>query len=190
MRLPEEIFAFPHAFFAKPQAAQTGNALKYLLIPIIALAGAGLTVQAATNSRMRLAVGSPTLGAAFSFTFSLLTVLALTATGIFGKANPGGAAGAPWWAWLGGFIGACYVTISIISVPRVGATVTFGSIIVGQLAAAVLIDTFGWLNVERVPLSPARALGVLLLLAGLALVQLGGGGRKTAAEPVLAAVTD
>lgn len=163
--------------------------MKYLLIPIIALAGAGLTVQAATNSRMRLAVGSPTLGAAFSFTFSLLTVLALTATGVFGRGNAGGAASAPWWAWVGGFIGAAYVTTAIISVPRVGATVTFSAIIVGQLAAAVLIDTFGWLNVERVALSQARILGVLLLLIGLALVQLGGP-TKSAAEPALAAVTD
>ena len=41
----------------------------------------------------------------------------------------------------------------------------------GQLGAALALDTFGWLGLPRLPLSPTRILGALLLLAGVLLIQ-------------------
>ena len=165
--------------------------MKYLLIPIIVLAGAGIAVQAATNARMRDAVGSPTLSAIVNSAVAIVFLSIVTATGVFGRGRPAGALSAPWWAWTSGLIGAAYVTIALVSVGRVGATVTFAAVIGGQIAAAVLIDTFGWLNVPRVPLGPARVGGLLLLVAGVALVRWGSAPPPPAAPAAAdAAATD
>jgi len=56
-------------------------------------------------------------------------------------------------------------------VPRVGAGVVIGAGILGQLAAGLAIDSFGWLGVPRVPVSVSRIAGALLLLGGAWLMQ-------------------
>ena len=68
-------------------------------------------------------------------------------------------------------MGALFVTTTVMAVPRVGTVATFGAIICGQFIGAVLIDTYGWLGVNPIPLSPTRILGVGLLVAGVFLVQ-------------------
>ena len=52
-----------------------------------------------------------------------------------------------------------------------GAGVVIGAGILGQLVAALAIDSFGWLGVARVPVSVSRIVGALLLLAGAWLMQ-------------------
>ena len=112
-------------------------------------------------------------------TLLLLTLLrllfallgALLASGLFGRPSLDQVPVAPWWAWLGGVFGALFVTTSVIAVPRVGTVATFGAIICGQFIGAVLIDTFGWLGVEPIALTPGRLLGVGLLIAGVFLIQ-------------------
>ncbi|MGZ8995634.1 MAG: DMT family transporter [Rhodospirillales bacterium] len=68
-------------------------------------------------------------------------------------------------------IGAAFVTISVIAVPRVGAAVTFDGVIAGQLIGALILDGLGWLEVAQVPLNPWRLLGAVLLLVGVVLIQ-------------------
>lgn len=141
------------------------------LVLLIAVAGFGLAVQAATNARMGLALGAPVASALLNFVVgSILLALAL-ASGVFGRARLTGFAEAPWWAYIGGALGAAFVTIAVLAVPRVGAGVTFAAVISGQLVGAMCIDTFGWLGVTQVPLSPWRLAGVVLLVAGVYLIQ-------------------
>ena len=64
-----------------------------------------------------------------------------------------------------------FVLGTIQSLPRVGAVVTICAAILGQMVGTTLIDSFGWLGVTRVPFSPTRALGVLVVFAGVLLVQ-------------------
>lgn len=143
----------------------------FTLVVLIALAGVGLAVQAATNARMGLALGAPVASALLNFVVgSVLLTLAL-ASGAFGRARLAGLAEAPWWAYIGGALGAAFVTIAVLAVPRVGAAVTFAAVISGQLIGAMCIDTFGWLSVTQVPLNPWRIAGVILLLAGVYLIQ-------------------
>jgi transporter family-2 protein len=64
-----------------------------------------------------------------------------------------------------------YVTAAVLAVPRVGAGVVIGAGILGQLIAALLIDSCGCLGVTRVPVSVGRIAGALLLLGGAWLMQ-------------------
>lgn len=72
----------------------------------------------------------------------------------------------PWYMLLAGLFGVIlYQTISV-TLPRLGGTTTIMLIIIGQLLMGILIDHFGWLGVTVHPVSAARVLGVVVLLAG------------------------
>jgi transporter family-2 protein len=77
----------------------------------------------------------------------------------------------PVWLWLlAGLFGATVVTTLTFAPPRIGVFATFALLIGGQLVASVLIDALGLFGVERVPVTVARLMGILLLVAGGALV--------------------
>jgi transporter family-2 protein len=78
----------------------------------------------------------------------------------------------PWWIWTGGLLGAAYVLTLIVSTrPISNLALMLAMVILGQTIAALLIDHFGWfgLAVHRVTLP--RAIGVVLLLAGVMLIR-------------------
>lgn len=51
-------------------------------------------------------------------------------------------------------------------VPVIGVTSMIGGLIAGQLIASVVLDAGGAFGLRAIPISPARLLGVALLLAG------------------------
>jgi bacterial/archaeal transporter family-2 protein len=75
----------------------------------------------------------------------------------------------PPWLWLGGLFGAVIVLAIAYAPPRIGTFATVALLIAGQLAAGALIDAFGWLGTPRIPVTVARAAGLLLVTAGAAL---------------------
>ncbi|KAF9110754.1 hypothetical protein BGX27_005929 [Mortierella sp. AM989] len=50
---------------------------------------------------------------------------------------------APWWAWTGGVIGAVFVIITILTIPKLGAGTTTAIIVCAQLVFSCIIDNFG-----------------------------------------------
>lgn len=145
--------------------------MQILLVLLLVLAGAGLTLQAAVNTRLREAVGSPALSALISFLVGAIPLALAASVGLLGRGRLTGLTGSPWWIWVGGLFGAFYVTLSVLGVPRVGAAVVIACVVAGQLAAALALDSFGWLGVPRAPFNGWRVLGVALVFAGVLLVQ-------------------
>ncbi len=80
-----------------------------LLILIVAFTGAGLSLQAAMNSRLRAQVNQPVVAALISFAVGAVLLVVLVAFGWMGKAKLDNLGSLPWWAWLGGLAGAAYV---------------------------------------------------------------------------------
>ena len=78
----------------------------------------------------------------------------------------------PWWGWLGGLVGATYVTAVFTLIPEIGAAPTIALTVGAQQVASVLVDRFGLLRLPRRPIAPQRLAGVGALLTGVALVQL------------------
>ena len=76
----------------------------------------------------------------------------------------------PVWAWTGGFFGVFYVGASMFLAPRIGATALVAAILCGQLVAALAYDKFGILGYGAIPITPARVIGITLIIAGTALV--------------------
>jgi transporter family-2 protein len=80
------------------------------------------------------------------------------------------AASMPWWAVVGGLVGAVQVYAGLTLVHRVGAATFMGLTVTAALAMSLVIDHFGWLRVEPHPITPGRAIGGVLLVCGVALI--------------------
>jgi transporter family-2 protein len=132
--------------------------------------GALLPLQTAINGRLAAQLGSPYSAACVSFAVgagSLFLVLLSTRQPL-----PWQHAGGPWWMWLlGGLIGACYVSLIIVLVPKLGMALSVALLIGGQMALALLIDHAGWLGSPQHALNGPRLLGAGLIVAGVALIR-------------------
>ena len=134
-------------------------------------AGAGCLVgmQAPINARLGRTVGG-LQAATFSFlvgSVALVLVTTLAGGGLGGLQKVGQV---PWWALVGGLLGAIYVTVALETVRTLGASGLTAVVIAGQLLISVAIDRFGLLGIARQQISTSRIVGLLLLVAGVALV--------------------
>lgn len=145
--------------------------LDYFILVLLGLTvGITIATQAGINSTLRSALDSPIQAALISFFIGTL-LLALIAVSQGAKWVDGQAlASLPWWAWLGGVLGAFNVAASIFLAPRLGAFMLAGSIITGQIVASLLLDKFGWLGYPKMDIDSKRAIGAALMLLGLYLV--------------------
>lgn len=78
----------------------------------------------------------------------------------------------PWWGWLGGLAGATYVTTVFTAIPAIGAAAAVGLTVAGQQVASVFVDRYGWFRLPQRSVSGLRLGGVVLLLAGVAVIKL------------------
>ena len=145
--------------------------MQFGIIALLILGGIGLTVQSAVNSRLREAVGVPVLSALISFGVGAAALAVMLALGVLGRARPVDLSHSPWWMWLGGLFGAFYVVLAVVGVPKVGSAVVVSCAVFGQITAALVLDSFGWLGVPRAPLNVWRIAGAVLLMAGVLLIQ-------------------
>jgi transporter family-2 protein len=75
----------------------------------------------------------------------------------------------PAWLLISGVFGAGIVLTLANAPSRIGTFAAVALMIAGQLLAGALIDGFGWLGTERIPLTTSRVMGLILLTAGAAL---------------------
>lgn len=138
-------------------------------------AGAVLPIQGAINAQLRSDLDQPLAAGAFSFAVATAAMaaallLALAASAPRPRASELG--GLPWWGWLGGLVGATYVTSVFVLIPRIGVAPTIALTVAGQQLASLLVDRYGLLRLPRRAISTVRLAGVVLLLAGVILIQL------------------
>jgi bacterial/archaeal transporter family-2 protein len=133
--------------------------------------GAGCLVgmQAPINSRLGRTVGS-LQAASFSFLVGTAVLLLIAAFVHGGLGSLGQARHAPWWALVGGLLGAVYVSVALIAVRTLGASGLTAVVITGQLAISVAVDRFGLFGVAKQHVDASRIAGLVLLVAGVVLV--------------------
>jgi transporter family-2 protein len=81
------------------------------------------------------------------------------------------ASAAPWWAWVGGLLGAFYVTSTVVVPVRIGGAAFFGVLVAAQLITSVVLDRLGAIGFPKHDLSPGRLIGVAMLIGGAVLVR-------------------
>jgi transporter family-2 protein len=140
-------------------------------IALALLAGAVIPFQAAANSSVGKLAGHPLWAALLSLSISVLVIIPTLAAFRVSSPNTTGVLHGPWWLWIGGILGAVYVTAAAALTPKLGAGGFLVCIVAGQLVAAILIDHYGWMGLSPQPVNLARVAGVLLILAGVFLIQ-------------------
>lgn len=141
------------------------------LAALALVVGALIPLQAATNASMSRALGSVAFASLTVFAVAL--VLVWTWVGITRAPMPALAAfrSAPAYGYLGGLIVGSYVLAITFLAPRLGVGNAICFIVTGQILAAIAIDHFGLFGSIVQVLSWQRALGVLLMIAGLFLAK-------------------
>ena len=145
--------------------------MAFLSIFLALLAGALQPFQAAINARLGKEVGNPIFSV---FISGLLSGTVLGAYLLFTRqVLPKGLHAAvqlPWWMWLGGVIGAAYLTAIVLSTSKLGTGVSMALVIAAQVAISVVLDHYAAFGLDRHPLSAGRIAGVGLFCAGAFLI--------------------
>jgi transporter family-2 protein len=145
------------------------NIYFYLLLALAA--GAMMPTQAAINNKLAGYVQNPISAAFISFligTVGLFVYMVATGTPLGSLVN---IKDAPPIAWLGGLLGAFFVTTAVILAPRIGVAMTFSLIVAGQMLVTLVLDHFGFLGIPVKEVNLARIGGILLITLGVVIIR-------------------
>ena len=143
----------------------------WIWVVVSVVAGIGVATQALINTRLGTAAGNPFVAAMISFavgftSLAVVQVLRTTAT-----VQMDALRAAPWWAYLGGMLGAFFIVATIYGVPRVGAALWLSAAVLGQVTFSLVADHFGFFGVNVHPVTWPRMLGIVLVIVGVVLVR-------------------
>ncbi len=140
------------------------------IIPFIILGGALQACGAAMNGQLNKSMHNAWLASAVSF--ALITFFFTSLFLIMPSPLPTtkDLAAMPWWAVVGGLVGAVQVYAGLSFVNKVGAGPFMGFTVTASLIASLVIDHFGWFRMEPHPMNIWRALGGILLVGGVSLI--------------------
>jgi bacterial/archaeal transporter family-2 protein len=144
----------------------------WIWIVVSAVGGMAIATQALINWRLSHSAGHPLLAAVISFAVGLLTLLAVVAVQPAATLRNQHLSTAPWWAFIGGTLGAFYIVMSIYLIPRIGAAALLSAVVMGQLVLSLLADHFGFFGIARHAVSIPRLVGTALVVVGVVLVRL------------------
>lgn len=140
------------------------------LYPIILAAGALQAWGPPMNNALRKALINPWLSSVVSF----LPIVAFLGVVLLCLPRPmptvNSVSAMPWWAPLGGVIGAFAVVAGLLFVSRVGAGAFAGLTITANILMSLVIDRYGLFGMEVHALSLPRLAGAGLMVAGIILI--------------------
>lgn len=140
---------------------------QFMLLVLMFCGGIAIAFQPSINGRLAQKIGT---FESSCISFAVGTLLLLAVVLVAGKGSLRGVTSASWWELTGGALGAFFVTMTIIAIPRIGTTAAMATVIGAQLATGVLLDHFGLFGFRTIPLDSKRAIGVALLMAGTGLI--------------------
>ncbi len=138
---------------------------------LIFVVGCIMPIQGSVNAKLGSYLKAPLVAAFVNFLVGGMVLLVV----VLGTKIPSNlmqsVKEAPFHAWIGGLIGAIYVTSVIFLIPRLGAALSFGIIVAGQLLFSMVIDHFGLFGIPVQPVNWGRVFGVGLILTGVLVIQ-------------------
>ena len=134
------------------------------------LAGVLNTVQSGSNATLGKSLGQPILAALIVTLVN--AVLYLAVAPFVGVALPkrGAMASVPWWAWIGGLLGATYVLASIFFAEKLGAAIFTGLTVTAGVVTSVVMDHYGLAGFRQHAATWPRLAGAAIMIGGLALI--------------------
>jgi transporter family-2 protein len=146
-----------HCFVGKPE----------VFMPAILGAFVGIlySVMNVFNAQLSQLYGN-TFSAVIIHTAGLVIILPFAFKQLFKKHN------APFYLYLGGFLGIFTVFTSNIGITAIGVTATLSLTLLGQLALSMAFDQFGLWGFQKVRFKPEKAVSLVLIALGVAVMLL------------------
>jgi len=140
------------------------------IYPFIILGGVLQTCGAAMNAQLFHSLENRWLASAVSF--ALITAFFLCLFAMFPSPLPTarGLADMPWWAALGGLVGAVQVYGGLTLVNEVGAGPFVGITVTAALVMSLLLDHHGLFHMPTHAINAGRVLGAALMIGGVVLI--------------------
>ena len=142
----------------------------WLMGSIMVAAGFGIPVMASLNSSLGARLGHPVMAATILFALALgatVAVLVLQERPLAVRALA-----VPPQFYLGGVFVAFYVLSITWIAPKIGVGNAIFLVLLGQLVASGIVDHYGWFGAPKAPMTTARSLGIVLMIAGIFLARL------------------
>ena len=140
------------------------NQLFYALLMLAT--GIGIPVMAALSSTLGTKYGSPAFAASVLFLVALsISVISLFAIEGGLKSLP--KISLPFYFYLGGIFVAFYVLSVTWVAPKFGIGNAVAFVLLGQLISMAAIDQFGLLGAQMHTITLQRAIGIILMSAGV-----------------------
>jgi transporter family-2 protein len=137
-----------------------------LLVLLAVAVGTASAVQSVTNGILADRLGLTTT---VLINGGIVCAGALVFWLLLPRGHDPGAPPSPWYLYLGGVYGLAIVAGAAFCVPRLGAGPTTAVLVASMLLVSLVFDHLGVPD-ERLPITPSRAAGALLLLLGAVLV--------------------
>lgn len=145
--------------------------MKVPLIALMLLIGIVLTLHLAMNAQVGVIVKNPRMGNAIFWTIGAATAIIIALTGwdpsVFTRLKE-----VPLWLLTAGAMGGALVFGIAWAMPKLGAGTAFVLMIAGQVISGMIFSHFGWLGSHVEPISLVKVIGVVLLVAGAAVITL------------------
>ena len=139
-----------------------------LIFPLLALIGGmALATQGQVNGGLGKKVGVIE-GSFISFSIGTLALLFILL--FFGSGNISALSTVPKWQLTGGLLGAFFVVVQVIVVPKIGVSASLMAVIVGQIILGAVIDHFGLFGGNRFPMDKQKLIAILLLFVSILFV--------------------
>lgn len=139
----------------------------WVVVGMMVVSGGLMAFQAPINARLGSFVGT-FQSSLISFLVGTAALAVLVAT--TGQGQLSAARQASGWHFLGGLIGAVFVTTTLLAAPAIGVTGMIVAALAGQIVVGLLIDTFGWVGVAPKPFDPYRVAGLGFLIVAVVLL--------------------
>ena len=139
--------------------------MKYLFSLLAFLAGTGVAMQSQINGELGKRTG-PLEASLISFTVGTIALFLLVL--LLGKGGIPSIAGIPKWQLTGGLLGAFFVFVITLCVPKIGVSFTLLIAITGQIIMGAVINHFGLFGAAATPISMQKLAAIGLMLAAIA----------------------
>ena len=144
--------------------------MEILFIFMAILAGMTMPVQSGINAQLQYHwAQSSILAATVSFAVGTLGLIAVLL--IMRIPLPALSGKTAVWHWMGGLLGAYFVTVMAFLAPRLGAAALVGLILAGQIGISLVLDHFGLIGYAQKSINWQRVLGIALVGGGVFLIR-------------------
>ena len=144
--------------------------MKAFYIILTILAGCVLPFQGAINGRLGKSIDSPVFASLISFLIGSIALM-IYSVATSSPVRFHSLKQLPLLEWTGGILGAFYVLVVVLMLPRLGAALAFSLIVAGQMTVSMWLDHTGTLVAVQHPINFWRIFGLFLIISGVILVR-------------------